>query len=173
PYSSQSVAEEIGSAILSSRKGLKVDLDEPDVEVYVEVREDKAYVFKDAVRGPGGLPLGSQGLVVAFVEEESDIAAAWLMMKRGCKVHLAHAHQNGFLDKMKIWDPKIKFFKCEDIDGLLSLCDETGAEGIALGWDAEKALKTKLKHDVPVFYPLVGLKAEEKERLVGFILGSD
>jgi len=172
PYTSQSLAKEIGSAILSTGEKLKVDLDNPDFEVWVEVRHDKAYIFRDSVSGPGGLPMGTQGIVLAFIEEEDDIMAVWLMMRRGCKVHVAYTNEKSSFGTLKILDPKISFYKCKDLNELLKLCDKLNAEGIALGWDVDKVLKTKLKYDVPIFYPLVGLDDHEKEELMKTILGS-
>lgn len=172
PYTSQSLAKEIGSEILSTGEKLRVDLDNPDFEVWVEVRHDKTYIFRDSVSGPGGLPMGTQGIVLAFFEEEDDIMAAWLMMRRGCKVHVAYTNENSGFETLKILDPKISFYKCKDLNELLKLCDELNAEGIALGWDVDKALKTKLKYNVPIFYPLIGLGDTEKEELMKTILGS-
>jgi thiamine biosynthesis protein ThiI len=172
-YSSQSLAEEVGSAILSSGDELKVDLDNPDVEIFVEVRHDKAFVFSDSVKAPGGFPMGSQGNALAFVEDERDIAAAWLMMKRGCKVHIASTKEFGGLEGLKLWDPDLTLHKCEDIEELYKLCDRIHTEALVLGWDLDRALKSKLKHNVPIFYPLIGFDVDKVDRLVETITGSE
>jgi len=164
-YSSQSLAEELGAAILQLDRNIKVDLEHPDVEVFVEVRHDKAFVYNSIVKAPGGLPLGSQGLVLAYVENKNDLVAAWLMMKRGCKVDVAHTKESSSIGSLKAWDPRIRFHECADLDGFLNLSDEINADGIVLGWNLKKALKEKLKHKLPIFYPLVGLGDHEMDEM--------
>ncbi len=60
----------------------KVDLSDPNNQITIEIR-DRAYVYEKEVRCSGGLPLGSGGFAAAFLRDERDLAAAWLMMKRG------------------------------------------------------------------------------------------
>jgi thiamine biosynthesis protein ThiI len=161
PFSSQSLAEKLGSAVLDSVKNLKVNLNNPDVEIFVEVRHEKAFIFNGSVKGPGGLPLGSQGRVLSYVENENDMISAWLMMKRGCKVDVAHPEDDGPHKELLMWDPDIRFHKCSGMDDAFEISEKLNSEGIVLGWDIEKALNTKLKKNVPLFYPLSGLGARE------------
>ncbi|NIB99545.1 tRNA sulfurtransferase [Halobacterium sp. R2-5] len=65
----------------------EVDLDDPDVTFFVEVRDDEAFVFVEKRDGAGGLPLGSQKPLVALVSGGIDSpVAAWEAMKRGSPV---------------------------------------------------------------------------------------
>jgi thiamine biosynthesis protein ThiI len=83
-FSSRDVNVEVGSAILSKFKDVHVDLSNPDREIFIEVRERDAYVFTETVEGVGGLPAGTQGSIVALLSgSRNDIAAAYLMIKRG------------------------------------------------------------------------------------------
>ncbi|MGQ9583402.1 MAG: THUMP domain-containing protein [Thermoplasmatota archaeon] len=94
PYTSQELAASVGRAVLEAcaDRRPRVDLEAPDIELYVEVRGRRAFLFFDRVQGPGGLPLGTQGRVMALLNGERSAAAAWLMMKRGCRVlPVAHA----------------------------------------------------------------------------------
>ena len=88
PYNSQRLAALAGSAVLEANpgRGIKVNLSHPDMEIFIEVRGKTAYVFADKFPGPGGLPMGTQGRVAALLADEASAAAAWLMMKRGCRV---------------------------------------------------------------------------------------
>lgn len=90
PFSSRDVAVEAGDAVrvrlADERKEARVDLNQPDVELFVEVRNERAYLFHEKVNGPGGLPVGSEGLVVAVLEDEASLLAAWLVMRRGADV---------------------------------------------------------------------------------------
>ncbi|MHA1938953.1 MAG: tRNA sulfurtransferase, partial [Candidatus Thorarchaeota archaeon] len=86
-YSSQDVREKLGAAILTGLPELElsVDLTSPDQSIYVEVRNQSAYLFTDTVDGVGGMPTGSQGKVVCTLSSGLDSPiAAFKVMKRGC-----------------------------------------------------------------------------------------
>jgi len=88
PYTSQEIGRMCGDAVFEAVKerGPRVDLKGPDREIFVEVRESRAYVFSKVIKGVGGMPLGSQGKMVALISGGIDSpVAAWLMMKRGCE----------------------------------------------------------------------------------------
>src|SRR2546427_7797528 len=89
PYTSQDLARVLGRAVLGAIPGLTVDLDEPDVELNVEVRGPRAYVFHEIASGAGGLPLGSQGTVLAIADDEPGMVATWLVMRRGCRARVS------------------------------------------------------------------------------------
>lgn len=90
PFTSQELARDLGAAILGAwpDRALQVDLSEPEVEVHVEVRGPRTYIYYDRARGPGGLPLGVAGRVVALVDGPRGALGAYLMMKRGCRCDL-------------------------------------------------------------------------------------
>lgn len=84
PFRSMDVQRELGTAL---NPGARVDLDDPDVEVRVEVREDRAYLFSERRDGPGGLPAGVQGRAVALLSGGFDSAVAgWMVQRRGTEV---------------------------------------------------------------------------------------
>jgi len=84
PFASQEVNERLGAALAGVAK---VNLDEPEVTVEVEVRPDRACFYSARHRGPGGLPLGVEGRAVALISGGFDSAvAAWLMLKRGAEL---------------------------------------------------------------------------------------
>ena len=67
--------------------GCPVDLSNPDLEIFIEVRDNDTYIYHEKIPGPGGLPLGTQGKVVVLLSSGIDSpVAAYLMMKRGCQV---------------------------------------------------------------------------------------
>ncbi|KXB00107.1 hypothetical protein AKJ47_02630 [candidate division MSBL1 archaeon SCGC-AAA261G05] len=87
-FTSQDVSEEVGSKILERIPSLSVDLDNPDQELFVEVRGDKAYIFTEKLGGVGGLPVGAQEDSVAiFQGDQASFTAILLMLKRGSLVH--------------------------------------------------------------------------------------
>ncbi len=86
PYKSMEIAGMIGAEIKDAT-GATVDLTNPDVTIYVEIRDKNAYIFHEIIAGVGGMPLGTQGKAVALVSGGIDSpVAAWMMMKRGVEV---------------------------------------------------------------------------------------
>ena len=79
--------ERAGGAAVEAATGASVDLDDPDRTYRVEVRDGEAFVSARTVAGPGGLPFGTQGRVVALVSGGIDSpVAAYEVMRRGCEV---------------------------------------------------------------------------------------
>ncbi len=75
----------VGDALYKYSSG--VNLDEPEVEVNIEVRNNRAYFYTEVHNGPGGLPLGSEAPMVALMSGGIDSpVAAWMIMKRGSPV---------------------------------------------------------------------------------------
>jgi len=84
---SQELGTEIGSYIYDHIPGLRVDLDDPDYEIFVEVRDFGGLVYDNRIPGPGGLPWGTQGRVLVLLSSGIDSpVASWLVMKRGCEI---------------------------------------------------------------------------------------
>ena len=100
-FTSRDIGVACGDAVYEKmNRKIKVDLDEPDVEIFVELRQDKGYVFTGSVKGVGGLPLGTQGKMVALVSGGIDSpVAAWLMMKRGCDIIPLYLNNDPFSDE--------------------------------------------------------------------------
>jgi thiamine biosynthesis protein ThiI len=80
PFSSEGIEETGGAAVwrAAEERGIDpaVDLDDPDLTLFVECRADQAFVFVEKRSGPGGLISGGIDSPVA----------AWEMMRRGCPV---------------------------------------------------------------------------------------
>ncbi|MGQ9680844.1 MAG: tRNA uracil 4-sulfurtransferase ThiI [Candidatus Bathyarchaeia archaeon] len=88
-FTSQELAVEIGSAVLEklSKSGVHVNLNNPDVTIFIEVRDRDSFVYTQVIEGVGGLPYGSQGRLVSLFSGGIDSpVASWLMMKRGASV---------------------------------------------------------------------------------------
>ena len=91
PFSSADIGKTCGDAVWSAleKKGKHpgVNLSSPDKEIFVEMRQNLAYVYLETFKGVGGLPLGTQGSMVVLMSGGLDSpVAAWLMMKRGVMI---------------------------------------------------------------------------------------
>jgi len=149
-YTSLDAGREVGSAIFLANedKGVKVDLTNPDVTFYLEIRNNKAFIFGSYVRCHGGLPLGTQGKVIAEVRNERDVLSAWLMMKRGCKA-IVKGDKQPLLER---YDPEIKYGEelSPDILGIV--------KGISL---QELESLSVSDYGIPLFFPTVGMSDRE------------
>lgn len=91
---SQELGTCIGSAIWDHIPGLTVDLDHPDYEIFIEVRDFGGLVYDSRIAAPGGLPWGTQGGALVLLSSGIDSpVASWLVMKRGCEI--IHLHMDG------------------------------------------------------------------------------
>ncbi len=89
PYKSIDVARKVGELV-----DRKIDLKNPDVELFIEIRGNRTYFYTDwdRIKGPDGLPLGTAGTVVCLISGGLDSpVASWMMMKRGCSVVALYA----------------------------------------------------------------------------------
>jgi len=106
PAHSAEIQMRLGAEL--DKRALRVDLDNPEVEVHVELAPANVHFFRDTVQGPGGLPLGVEGRAVALVSGGFDSAvAAWQLLKRGVGLDYVFCnlggktHQLGTLRVMK------------------------------------------------------------------------
>jgi thiamine biosynthesis protein ThiI len=83
-FTSQDVAVKVGADICKATKS-KVNLTKPDFELFIEIRDKTAFIFTEKIHGAGGLPLGTQGKVLALIDSPISLLAAWYLMRRGCK----------------------------------------------------------------------------------------
>jgi len=154
-YTSLDMGREIGSAIFLANedKGVKVDLTDPDVVFFVEARDNRAYIFLDYIRCHAGLPVGTQGKIVARIDgSDRSIVSAWLMMKRGCRVLV---QGDGDYSALKQYDVFIREYDPKKDDPKKIL-------GFVSGADLEDIENIDVtEHDVPVFFPTIGMTDEE------------
>lgn len=97
PIPSPELARQLGSRVWTAR-GWPVDLDHADLVISVEIIPGAAFCYMQRQLGPGGLPVGTGGRLVALLSGGIDSpVAAWRMMKRGCQLTLVHFHSAPFL----------------------------------------------------------------------------
>ncbi len=90
PHISDTINRHVATLILQNTD-LKVDVHQPDISVYVEIRKDSAYIMMDKIEGAKGYPVGIQGKVLMLLSGGIDSpVASYLMMKRGVHVEMIH-----------------------------------------------------------------------------------
>lgn len=93
PVKSPEIGRKIGAAVLKGCKVLKVDVHDPDCRLFVDVRHDKTYIYRDKIPGFGGLPLGTNGKGMTLLSGGIDSpVATWMMAKRGMFIEAVHFH---------------------------------------------------------------------------------
>jgi len=156
-YTSIDMGREVGSAIFLANedKGVKVDLTDPEVTFFVEARDNMAYIFQDYIRCHAGLPVGTQGKVIALLETDRDLVSAWLMMKRGCRVLV---RGNGDVDALRQYDPYVRLLSEKD--------NESKIMGYVMGTSLNDLDSVDVsKYDLPLFFPTMGMTDEEVSAL--------
>ena len=108
--------------------------------------------------------MGSQGRVVALLERERDALAAWLIMKRGCRIIAIADEENEAVRILHRWDADLKVVANGD---LAEVARKNRALAVVFGYGLDDFEKIKsIDFPVPAFFPLVGMSEEEiEERL--------
>lgn len=93
PIESPEIGRVVGAIILKTCKVLRVDVHNPEVTLTVDIRREGVYIFRDKVRGFGGLPLGTNGKGLILMSGGIDSpVAAFMMAKRGMTIEAVHYH---------------------------------------------------------------------------------
>jgi thiamine biosynthesis protein ThiI len=99
PLTSPEINRVLGAAV-KERSGARVDLENPEFTVFVEILPRDAFFGFDKLPGPGGLPVGASGRVVSLISGGIDSpVASYRMMQRGCRLIFVHFHSAPYQDK--------------------------------------------------------------------------
>jgi tRNA uracil 4-sulfurtransferase len=99
PLTSPQIEREVGGRIKEA-KGWTVALDNPEFTVHVEALTGEAFYYFGKEAGPGGMPTGVSGRVVALLSGGIDSpVACYRLMKRGCRVIPVHFHSYPILSR--------------------------------------------------------------------------
>lgn len=108
PLTSVELDRFVAERILTEDSPVRIELDDPELVLGIDVRPERAYVYSRRIAGPGGLPVGTLGRVLCLLSGGIDSpVAAWLAMKRGCEVSFVSFHSYPFLgeaSKRKVAD---------------------------------------------------------------------
>ena len=173
-FSSQDIAIKTGEKIVQ-KTNAKVDLTNPDVEIFIEIRQNNSYVFTEKMACIGGLPYGTQGNVIVIVENFYSILAAWYLMKRGCKINFLTSNKkfiNDLESFTKNWYISLNQFET-------NIPFSNNFDAVATGYFFEdktdetisKIKELKQKYKLPILAPLISFKKQDidqKVREIGF-----
>ena len=85
------VSQEVGGELAERFPSVAVDVHDPDLTVYVEIREKAAYVHAPSIPGAGGLPVGMGGRAVSLLSGGIDSpVSSWMMARRGVELEMVH-----------------------------------------------------------------------------------
>ncbi|MDR0426094.1 MAG: tRNA 4-thiouridine(8) synthase ThiI [Clostridiales bacterium] len=102
PINSMELNRYLGEKLLGTHKALKVDLENPDFTVHVDIREDGgSFVYAQTIPGAGGMPIGSAGRGLLLLSGGIDSpVAGYMMAKRGMTVDGLHFHSYPYTGEM-------------------------------------------------------------------------
>ena len=87
PVKSMDVSRTLGGVVLKNKKTVKVDVNNPEFLINVEIRNNKAYLYFEKVEGIGGYPVGTLGKGMLMLSGGIDSPiAGYLAMKRGIRI---------------------------------------------------------------------------------------
>jgi len=91
PMKSMEMSAHLGGVLLDKFDQLKVDIHNPGFTVFVEVRQENAYIYCERIMGPGGMPVGSSGRAMLLLSGGIDSpVAAYMLAKRGLEIEAVH-----------------------------------------------------------------------------------
>ena len=92
PLDTMELNREVGAVILDAFPEMTVDVHNPDIYIYVEIRE-KIYIYSEIIPGPGGMPVGTNGKAMLLLSGGIDSpVAGYMISKRGVKIDAVYFH---------------------------------------------------------------------------------
>ncbi len=77
----------VGGYILKNTN-FKVDVHNPNIYIYIEIRKEAVYIYNDEIKGSGGYPVGTLGRALLMLSGGIDSpVAGYLTIKRGVELY--------------------------------------------------------------------------------------
>jgi len=167
-FTTRTIAEEAGAAVKITTCA-KVDLSKPDVEIFIETRTSRAYIYSEKIPCAGGMPLGSSGKAAAIVDSKEAAVAAWLMMKRGVEMlFFVSVKAKPFVKKLKNWHVgrSMKVYDMKYLVKLEELYEERKIQAVVASSVVNKNIKVQLSSlSILLLQPTDGWKAADLRKL--------
>lgn len=173
-FSSQDVAIKIGDAVVKTTNA-RVNLNNPDIELFIEVRNTKAFIFTRKIYCVGGLPFGTQGTVLSLIDGPESILASWYLLRRGCKTIFINSKKsndkilNSFINDWFVRSEIFTITTNNQYNKINKIVIEKNCNAIVTSHNLDvKPIKTlseikKLKNffNVPILHPLIAMNEKE------------
>ncbi|MDD4705908.1 MAG: tRNA 4-thiouridine(8) synthase ThiI [Bacilli bacterium] len=91
PINSMDINKKLGSLILNKFKDKKVDVHNPELNINIEIRFNKSYLYFEKVKGIGGYPVGTLGKGLLMLSGGIDSpVAGYYALKRGIRIEAVY-----------------------------------------------------------------------------------
>ena len=93
PLTSMEVDAQVGEAVLGAFPSLHVDVHNPEVLIHIELRREDIYIYSKEIKGPGGMPVGTNGKALLLLSGGIDSpVAGYMVAKRGVHIDAVYFH---------------------------------------------------------------------------------
>ena len=87
PFISPQICDICGGIVLDTVRNIKVDVNNPEVTINIEIRDGCAFVHAGGAKGAGGMPTGSNGRAMLLISGGIDSpVAGYMVAKRGVEI---------------------------------------------------------------------------------------
>lgn len=91
PLESIDLMKKVGGYIYKNRDDARADVHNPDLTIFIEIREDGAYILSHKFDGMGGFPTGTGGKALVMMSGGIDSpVASYELIKQGMTIELIH-----------------------------------------------------------------------------------
>ena len=103
-FTTRQINQIVGQHIVD-QKGLKVNLDNPDLDILIEIVNDKAFIGTKKIRTFGGLPVGTGESALSLISSGIDSpVASFNIIKRGVSLDYIHFHSAPATSRQSIYN---------------------------------------------------------------------
>ena len=114
PLESMEINAKLGEVLLNAFPELSVDVHNPEIMLNVEIRE-KIYIYSEVIKGPGGMPIGTNGKAMLLLSGGIDSpVAGYMISKRRIRIDAVYFHAPSYTSeraKQKVVDLAKKIAK--------------------------------------------------------------
>ncbi len=138
---------------------LRFSYGEPDILLEIEINQEGAYLFVETITCSGGLPTSVEGKALLLVDDDADLLAGLLFMKRGCSIiPVALGEKDIFV--LQAFSPiELKLHQVKDFSELDELADKNGISVLVTGQNLKDNPKYNTK--LIVMKPLIAYSEKQ------------
>ena len=101
PHGSLEMNKLVSTPLLQGYPGLIVNVNSPQMELRVEIRQAHTYIFCENISAVGGFPLGTNGKAMLLLSGGIDSpVAGWSSMRRGLEIECVHFYSYPYTSEL-------------------------------------------------------------------------